>query len=90
MSPVDKLARKTATIRKPKYTPALAVIRVETASRAKMTMLIKREVAIRRGYEAFFCNFVRTSMEPRLATVETEISADWKCREIHLFDSKRW
>lgn len=77
-------------MRKPKYTPALVLTRVDNASNAKMTMLIKREVAIRLGYEAFFCSFVKTSIDPRLATVDTDISADWKCLAIHLFDSKRW
>ena len=63
---------------------------VDTASKANITMLIESEVAIRRGYEAFFCNFVKMSIDPKFATVETDISADWKCFVIHVFDSNRW
>ena len=47
------------------------------------------DVDILLGYEAFFCIFVRASIEPKFVTVETDISAAWKWFRIHWFERKR-
>ena len=59
------------------------------ARRAKQMILMTREAMILFGYEAFRCSFVRTSIVPKFATVETVIMADWKCVKIESDDAKR-
>lgn len=59
------------------------------ARRVKVTMLMASADMIRFGYEALAWSFVRMSIEPRFATVDTESSADWKLVRIQSSDWKR-
>ncbi|KAI7205901.1 hypothetical protein KC324_g41 [Hortaea werneckii] len=86
-----KLVEKIMIMRKAKY-PRAVIPRnasVKSASRANIIILMIRELTIRLGYDAFACSLVRTSIEPRFVTVETEISAAWKLSKIHLLLWKR-
>jgi hypothetical protein len=64
-------------------------MRVDRASKVKQMIFMQRDETIRYGYDAFFCNLVSASMEPRLVSVETDISADWKWVKIHLCEENR-
>lgn len=90
MRPVEKLAARMATSRKPKYTPAAVRTSVDTAKIANTVVLIDKDVDIRRGYDAPSCSLVKTMIDPKLVTVDTEISAAWKWLRIHWFEPKRF
>src|ERR1700742_3283111 len=81
--PVEKLAARIATRRKPKYTPAAVRTSVDRARIAKTMMFIVNEDDIRFGYDAPFCRFVNIIIDPRLVTVDTDTSAAWKWLRIH-------
>ena len=53
--PVARLVAKIINSKNPKYAPAVMLVKavVKTAKRAKVAVLIARELMIRFGYEAF-------------------------------------
>ena len=77
------------SMRKAKYPVAPISTFVDAASSVKVIMLIIREAMMRFGYDAPTCRRVKMSMAPRFVTVETEISAAWKCSRIQGESAKR-
>ena len=74
LTPAAKLAEKTMTIKRKKYTPTATPLRkiVENASSKKVTVFMTSERIIRLGYEAFSCRLARTSTQARFVIVDTE------------------
>jgi hypothetical protein len=72
--PVAKLAEKTMTIKKKKYTPTATFLRkiVDNASREKVMVVMTSDRIIRLGYEAFSCRLAKTSTQARFVIVDTE------------------
>jgi hypothetical protein len=78
MRPAAQAAAATVASRNTRYRvgDALSPMTVEAVRRLKVKTLITSARLIRKGYDAEYCILVRTSIAPRLVTVETVKIAD--------------